>query len=131
MAGKKGMDNSGKFKPGVSGNPNGKPKLPDDLKHLLQATGLQVKRDLLECYNTKLSTLRGLALKENEVSAGLAMIASCMVNAVDTGDNRILSTFLDRLIGKPSESEPHDDDKSLDETKSAMVDLIVKMATEK
>jgi hypothetical protein len=103
------------FKKGQVTNPNGKAKLPDDLRALMNATSAQAKRDLCECYNTKLDTLKGLALRGNEVSAGLAMIAACIVNGVETGDNRILATFLDRLIGKPREIEeldPESDEES-------------------
>lgn len=92
-----------KFQPGQSGNPDGRPKLPDDLRHLIEATGQQVKRDICEVYNTKLETIRSLQSRE-DLSAGLAMLAACMVNAIATGDNRIMATFLDRIIGKPKET---------------------------
>lgn len=92
-----------KFVKGQSGNPGGAKKLPEDIKHLLDATGIQVKRDICECYNTHLDTIMGLATRQ-DIPAGLAMIASCMVNAIQTGDNRIMATFLDRIIGKPKET---------------------------
>lgn len=92
--------NKGSFQKGQVNNPRGKPKLPDDLKHLMHATGEQVKRDLCEVYNTHLETIRSLQHRQ-DLPAGLAMIAACMVNAIETGDNRIMASFLDRLIGKP------------------------------
>lgn len=129
---KKGEKHSGQFKAGVSGNPGGSKKLPDDLKHLMFSTGLQVKRDLYECYNTRLSTLRALATKEDEVHAGLAMIASCMVNACDTGDNRILATFLDRILGRPKETVELTDsnDEKINE-KDETINQLVQMITDK
>jgi hypothetical protein len=57
------------------------------------------------------------------------MIAACVVNCAETGDNRILATFLDRLIGKPKEVESfgeEEQDHSKDETINQLVSLIVK-----
>jgi hypothetical protein len=83
--------------------------MPDDLKALMNATSLQAKRYLCESFNTSLETLKDLAHQKN-VPGGLAMIAACVVNCAETGDNRILATFLDRLIGKPKEAEPLGED---------------------
>jgi hypothetical protein len=91
------------FKKGQSGNPSGKPKLPDDLAHLMRATGEQIKRDLCVAYNLPHKDLQALA-NQPEASSGFKMIASCMDNGIQVGDNRILATILDRLIGKPKET---------------------------
>ncbi len=106
--------------------------MPDDLKALMTATSAQAKRDLCECYNTRLSTLKSLATDHaSTVTGGLAMIAACVVNAAETGDNRILATFLDRLIGKPREIEPLGEEPTHDTSKDATIARLVGMIDDK
>lgn len=92
----------GRFVKGQSGNPGGAKKLPEDLRALINATSEQAKRHLCEVFNTKYETILELS-NRRDIPSGLAMMASCMANAIQTGDNRIMATFLDRIIGKPKE----------------------------
>ncbi len=89
-----------KFEKGKSGNEGGRPKLPEDVKVLVNATGEQAKRDLCQCYNSSVKDLTSI-IDDPNISAGLRMLASCMLQS---GDSKIMSAFLDRIIGKPTEN---------------------------
>ncbi len=127
----KGERNSGQFKPGQSGNPGGKPPLPDDLKTLIHKTGQQMKRDICEVYLMDLGELNSIAGATSGLSAGRAAIISCLNNSVQTGDDKAIKAMLDRILGKIPEAPPIDDnpavgDHSKDDTISKLVELIVK-----
>lgn len=120
------------FKKGQSGNPGGAKKLPEDLKHLINTTGIQVKRDLFEVWNMDLQQLF-VAESQPGISAGRAAIISCLNNCIQNGDNRILATFLDRLIGKPKEMVEisQSEDKKEINQKDQVIDRLVKMISDK
>jgi hypothetical protein len=121
--------NKTSFKKGQSGNPAGYPKMPDDVKAVMKATGHQVRKDICEAFAMDISEIYTLAQKTSGVTGGKAAIVSCLNTCIQNGDARILSHFLDRILGRPVEMVHVDDDKgdSTETTKDLLVGQFVSM----
>jgi hypothetical protein len=87
------------WKPGESGNPEGRVKLPEDIRTAKKLNKIELER-LLNLY---------LTLSDDEIKARLStsetpqlekMIASIVTKAIDHGDQQRLTFILDRLVGK-------------------------------
>lgn len=89
------------FKPGQSGNPNGRPKLPEDVKSLFELNKIEFARRCNHFLNLSYSQLEEIKNDPNSLVFDL-MIASILLKSIQEGDDKRLSFFLDRLIGKPS-----------------------------
>ncbi len=64
------------------------------------------------------------------ISSGRAALISCLNNCIQTGDNKILATFLDRLIGKPKEIDDINDETNVS-PKDELIGQFVSMLFEK
>ena len=83
------------FKPGQSGNPNGRPKNPPELKEVQQMTKGQYQllmHRLMSLKPEELSGFKGTLLE--------MALASIIQHAIKTGDQSRLTYFTDRLFGK-------------------------------
>lgn len=87
------------FKPGVSGNPNGRPKLPDHLLQLKKDASVQAQLDIITAFQM---TQKEMFLVEQDANAraGFKALVSCLNNAIQIGSSKEVSMFLDRIIGK-------------------------------
>lgn len=93
MAGPKGAPqlNPYKFKPGQSGNKNGRPKAlfsKDDADRIFQACAVKTKEQLLEMLNDPKSTAVQLA------------VAKAWIKAVDEGRIADIDQIMNRTVGK-------------------------------
>lgn len=93
------MTNSGQWKPGQSGNPEGRTKLPEDIRTAKKLNKIELER-LLNLYLTLSDDEIKLRLADNSTPQLEKMIASIVTKAVDQGDQQRLTFLLDRLVGK-------------------------------
>jgi hypothetical protein len=90
------------FPPGVSGNPSGRPKVPESEK-ILRKLSREQFAGMAEMIVLGEWTMIA-AMAENENETGLKrLIAQCLVKAHFRGDWLVVDKLLDRLIGKPKE----------------------------
>ncbi len=105
MAGKGGK-RSTSFKPGQSGNPNGRPPLPLDLKESRSVNRLEFER-VLNKYMYMTGPDINQALKSGTLPMIELVVAKILAKAFNEGDQRRLEFVIDRLIGKaPLEASP-------------------------
>lgn len=93
----KGKKTGGRdFKKGVSGNPGGSPKIPDDLKEARKLSRIEMERVLNRyIHMTKSEIIR--AAQDPLTPALELMIASLISKGTNEGDYRRISFLLDRL----------------------------------
>jgi hypothetical protein len=89
----------GTFKPGVSGNPTGKPKLPQDVRDAQRLTTIEFTRIVNKYLSMTKDELKAMASHPDTKVLSL-MIASLVSKAVLEGDDRRMGFLLDRIIGK-------------------------------
>lgn len=103
----KGKKTGGRdFLPGQSGNPNGQPKVPQEIKDARQLTKLELER-LLNKYMVMTKDEVQEALKNPATPALELMIGSIVAKAVSGGDDKRLNFLLERMIGKVKEKVEH------------------------
>lgn len=93
------MENSGQWKPGQSGNPEGRTKLPEDIRAAKKLNKIELER-LLNLYLTLSDEEIKTRLLDNKTPQLEKMIASIVCKAIDSGDQQRLTFILDRLVGK-------------------------------
>ncbi len=90
------------FKPGQSGNPNGRPRLPGDVKTARMLTAIEVSRVVSRLIYSTTNDLKELLQDENtNVLEGI--IARVMIEAGKHGDQTRLQFLFDRTVGKVTE----------------------------
>lgn len=99
----KGRKTGGRdFKPGQSGNPNGRPKLPEEVKEAKRLTAAELELKLTEFLKKSREELYAIA--KDPKSTGMdALVASIMTFGVSKGDHMRMEFLLNRLIGKVKE----------------------------
>lgn len=88
------------FQPGTSGNSNGRPKTPSDVKALVSLNNTEFVRLCTEFLYMSEEDLRKVAADPKEIVLK-KMISNILKVAIETGDHKRLEFFLDRLVGKP------------------------------
>ncbi len=87
------------FKPGQTGNPNGRPALTAVQRELRKLT-LETYREVIELALTgNLDALRAL-IKNPDTPAIQVGVASSILTAIKKGDASVLERFAARLVGK-------------------------------
>lgn len=87
------------WKPGESGNPNGRPPLPPEIREarkLTTAEFIRVANKLLDMTKAEVVALQ----KAPDSSIMESILASILVKGFNEGDASRLTFFLDRLLGK-------------------------------
>lgn len=87
------------FKPGQSGNPNGRPQVPIDLKESRSVNKNEFER-VLNKYMYMTGPEINSALKSDSLPMMELIVAKILAKAFNEGDQRRLEFVIDRLIGK-------------------------------
>lgn len=93
------MSEETRFKPGQSGNPNGRPKLPDDIRQIRKVNKTEIERVMNKFLSMTKSEISQL-VNDQDTPALEIMLASIIVKATTHGDHQRLNFILDRLVGK-------------------------------
>ncbi len=99
------------WQPGQSGNPSGRPRLPDELRAIRALTSLEVCKLVSKYARMSFSELEAL-LESKSIPVIELTIASIFAKAFESGDFTRLSFLLDRAIGKVAVMEESDEDKA-------------------
>lgn len=94
------------FVPGVSGNPNGRPKTPDDLKEALKMTRVEFQQLLVKYLAYDLYQLAEKQ-KDPRTTALDRIVISVITNAIKKGDQQRLDFLMNRIIGKVRDEIDH------------------------
>lgn len=86
------------FQPGQSGNPNGRPRLPEDLKAARRLNKVELDRILNEYLHMSLNEIKERA-SNPDTPALEVMVAKVVAEAIKRGDEKRLGFILDRLVG--------------------------------
>jgi len=87
------------FKPGQSGNPGGKAKVPDDIKEARKLTQLDLERVINSLLYITKEALQA-KIKDPQTPMIEMIAASIMAQAAVKGDHMRLDFILQRMIGK-------------------------------
>ncbi len=98
----KRMKNLKRWPKGVSGNPNGRPKLPQDVVEARKLNRNEVERILTRHVRMTKTELES-AQKDPNTPALENLIVGVLLEGMKSGDHVRLNFLLDRLIGKPTE----------------------------
>lgn len=95
------------FKPGQSGNPTGRPLIPQDIKAARAMNQIELERILNHCAFLTMPEIKKLT-KSTEAPAALVGAAKIVEKMGKYGDIWAYNFVLDRLIGRVREAEPRD-----------------------
>lgn len=102
----KSIKNLKPFKPGQSGNPGGRPKVPPDLKKARELNKNAIAKIILDQLNMTISELTKIS-KATDKPAMEVLAATLVVFARKYGDFSRINFLLDRSIGKVTETIKH------------------------
>jgi hypothetical protein len=94
------------WKPGESGNPEGRPAIPEEIKKLRLLTNEEIKEVATLLLDKNYSAIQ---LMENDPSTPMLKLwmVKVALKATDRGDMMTLNAFLDRVVGKVKEQVEH------------------------
>lgn len=101
----RGGKRSTSFKPGQTGNPNGRPPVPLDLKEARSVNKMEFDRVLNKYMYLAVPDI-DTAMKSRELPMIEMIVAKIVAKAFNEGDQRRLEFIIDRLIGKASFEAP-------------------------
>lgn len=87
------------FKPGQSGNPNGRPKMPAELKKAKNMNKIKFMELLVKYLSFSLDELKA-AKSDKSTTALDRIVISIILNAISKGDEKRLDFLMSRIIGK-------------------------------
>ncbi len=119
------------WKPGQSGNPTGRPKIPEHLRGILALMPDEVSRMIAKYARMDRAEL-GLMLETKAMPMLEACIAKIFQESYAKGDFTRLSFLLDRAIGKVPAVQPTDDEAAaLQEIRDLSNEELIKLVKEK
>lgn len=102
------------FAPGNCANPNGRPKVPEDLKLARKLTAIELERIMNELLGLTRAELTELIDKKNQnVNVLRLAVASVLAGGISKADPMKLNFILERLIGKVVEKIEHKGDLAI------------------
>jgi hypothetical protein len=103
----KGFKSGGRdFQPGQSGNPNGRPPLPDEVKKARKISSAEFIRVATVMMNLTKDEIIA-KVKNPETPALELIVASILAKGIELGDDKRLNMLLDRTIGKVTDKVEH------------------------
>jgi Family of unknown function (DUF5681) len=90
------------WKPGVSGNPNGRPRIPEHLRNIPSLTADEVNKIISKYTRMSLPELEQVIAEKKAPALEMA-ICSNLIKSILSGDYANLSFVLDRSVGKVTE----------------------------
>lgn len=94
-----------KFKPGECGNPNGRPKVAEDVRQLMKEKSDEYRRKFLHWCDAPIDDI--IKCKADWPVTGMdRMITSALVKAFN-GDSKAFNAILDRILGKAVQPLEH------------------------
>lgn len=103
---RKGNKNLKLFKKGQSGNPGGRPHIPDDIRKARKENQISVARALNKFMYLSLDEL-DLVIKDQKTEVLDMLIARIISKCMKEGDYMRFNFILDRMIGKVTEKIEH------------------------
>ena len=94
-----GLENLKPWVTGQSGNPEGRPAIPEDVKKIRKMTNDEVKEVGTLLLNGKESDLKAMLTSE-ETPILKKWMASVSLEGLRNGDEKRLNAILDRIVGK-------------------------------
>lgn len=90
------------WKKGQTGNPNGRPKLPEDIKAARKLTQTEFERI---CYDLMKMSTKGLSelVQDNKTPVLTALIARILEKGIHDSSKAELNYFVERFLGKVPE----------------------------
>jgi hypothetical protein len=88
-----------KWKPGESGNPNGRPPLPDDVREVKKLTQSELEKVLNDCLLLTKEQLEKIC-NDSESTMLQLLVAGIIIKGVQNGDSARFEFLLNRLLGK-------------------------------
>ena len=96
----KGVKTGGRdFKPGETGNPNGAPKIPEEIKEARRLNKLQVEEILNKFLDWPLQDLVNFTANKNSPVLEV-LVARILLEGIKKGDQFRLEFIFQRLVGK-------------------------------
>src|SRR5687768_16998427 len=92
-----------RYKPGQSGNPGGRPRLPEDIKEARQLNRVEFERVANKFLYMTAVEIQA-AVRAPETTGLELMVGSIIAKGIKNGDHQRLSFVLDRLIGRVKET---------------------------
>lgn len=97
------------WKPGQSGNPSGKPKIPEHLRAIHSLTQQEVTKIVSKYARMTLDELEA-AVEARKASAVEMCVAKIFLKSMEYGDYSRLQFLLDRAIGRTPVAQESDED---------------------
>jgi hypothetical protein len=94
------------FKPGQSGNPNGKPKLPPEVKRARKMTSAEVIRIATEFFYMDREQIK-IRLSDPKTTTLELMVGGIILKSIKDQDHMKAEFLLNRTIGKVTEKIQH------------------------
>lgn len=94
------------FRPGVSGNPNGRPKMPPEIREAWRLTQQEFVAAACKLLDMTPAEIEGLATNPNSRAIEL-LLGSIISRGVREGDPKFIAFLTDRLLGRPAGAEDH------------------------
>lgn len=94
------------FKPGVSGNPSGRPKEPEALKKLKLYTNQEIQMKICEFLDMTKAEIKA-KIEDPATTMLEVMIGTIMVKGAQNGDQNRLESMINRVAGKVKDEVDH------------------------
>lgn len=95
-----------RFQPGISGNPSGRPKVPEDLKEARKRFAMDVEDSMLKYSRATIDELK-IALEDKSTPIKDLIIIKILKAGMERADQQRFNFILDRTVGKVIERIDH------------------------
>lgn len=114
------------FQKGNNANPNGRPKIDKDYKHIKHFSLNEFLKEWSQCKYMSLREAKEILKHADEYEVGFICMLRCFVKIAQTGDYKNYDKMLDRILGKAPETVKYVDEDG----KKLLGDLLLKLKAE-